>query len=160
MISPAARMAAHLKGRNVPELACLAKITPRQAANAIKGRPVATIPFMRLAVAAGFDPMPDLPHAPTAISDFDFDVLAIAFRIKRDINQHTERAAAKASGLSLASISRIENAHFVSVQVVITACRYLGVHVFGYLTAAPYPPISRVPPTETSLGARDWGRYE
>ena len=160
MISPAARMAAHLKGRNVPELACLAKITPRQAANAIKGRPVATIPFMRLAVAAGFDPMPDLSHAPTAISDFDFDVLAIAFRIKRDINRHTERAAARASGLSLASISRIENAHFVSVRVVITACYYLGVHVFGYLNPAPSTPISRVSRAETPMISGNFGIYE
>lgn len=155
VVNPHERLALFLKEQDLPQIGRLAHaagISVRQAANAIKGRPVSTIPYMRLAVVAGFDPMPELPHADTRPCDFDFQFMALAMRMRRELNGHGERDAAQISGLSLASVWRIENAHMVSVRIVILGCRYLGVHCFGYLNPVSVPDTSETS-TETPMAA-------
>ena len=111
-----------------------AGVSVMQLANAIMARPVSTVAYLRLCIAYGFDPLPDLPR-PLVVGPADFDptMLAIGFRIIRHNNAHSVRDAGKHLGVSAFTISRIENAHVMSIGVVLRACRYIGAHPYRYV---------------------------
>jgi DNA-binding XRE family transcriptional regulator len=132
MISPRERLAGALSIADVPNVATLAGITPRQAANAIKGRPTTATAYLRLCVACGLDPAPGLPYGAVVPSDFAFDFLGLAVRLTRRIRAHSDRDAAKVLGVAPATICRLERGDTVSIGVVLRACEYVGVHPFGY----------------------------
>ena len=142
--SPATRLAAELTKRQA-HLNCgyatQAGITTRQLANAICGRPVAANAYLRLSIALGFDPCPDLPHAlPAAPCDFDFPFFAMAFRIARGLKDHNDRQAAEAIEVSASTVCRIEAGQAVLIGVLIRACRYIGVSPLGYCHPKWRPP--------------------
>jgi len=139
---PPERLAIYLDGMKINQVAKLARqagISARQAANAMQGRPVAVSAFLRLCLAVGFDPLPSVPKPDDFgvitgnYGDFDFVRFALAFRIKRGLYGHTERQAGAAMERSAATISRIENAHELSIGVILRACWYCGTHPLGYL---------------------------
>lgn len=153
--SPADRLAILLQSlsyNDAGQLARLAKVTARQAANAQIGRPVATSGFLRLCVATGIDPLPSIQKpeewfiGPPRYTDFDFDRLAVALKIKRGLLGHSERDAAKAMDVAPATVSRVENVHKMSIGVVLKTCQYCGIHPFGLLN----PPKKAVVSRETS----------
>ena len=152
--SPATRLAAELNQRQA-HLNCgyatKAGITTRQLANAICGRPVTANAYLRLAVALGFDPCPDLPHEPLAgPCDFDYPFFAMAFRIARGLKGHNDRQAAEAIEVSASTVCRIEAAQAVLIGVLIRACRYIGCHPWGYCHAKWNPP-NTVEKTEKTI---------
>jgi hypothetical protein len=114
-----------------------AGVTPRQAANAISGRPVSAIAHLRLCASLGLDPLPQIAHPPVPPADFDAVVFALAFRLRRALLGHSERQAAAAMKVSPSTICRIENAHEMTITVVLKACRYVGGHPFTYFKVAP-----------------------
>ena len=57
---------------DVAQIAIRAGVSPRQMMNAQSGRPVATIAYLRICAAIGFDPLPAIPHPIPKPSDFDF----------------------------------------------------------------------------------------
>lgn len=129
-----ARAFARIEQAEIPSIAAKAGVSARQVSNLIVGRPVKTIAFLRLCVALGHDPLPHLPHSPLARpADFDFAMLAMGCVIRRGLNKHTIRDAADAMGISHVTVSRIENAHGMSIAVVLAVCRYVQVHPFNYL---------------------------
>lgn len=152
-ISPRERLAEALKGIDVPSAARTAGVTARQAANAIGGRPISTVAYLRLCMAMGHDPAPGhhlvVPNKP---SDFDFAFFAMDFKIARGLKRHTDRQAAKAIEVAPATICRIELGHIMSIGVVLRACAYIGLSPFSYCDA-PKVTVSRVAHTET-LGNR------
>jgi DNA-binding XRE family transcriptional regulator len=134
MISPRERLAGALATyADHVALAQAAGVSAREMANAIEARPVNAIAYLRLCVAANYDPLPELPHArPPKPSDFDFSFFAAGFLMRRAINGHTDRQAGKVIDVAPATICRIESANVMSIGVVMRACRYIGVHPYGY----------------------------
>jgi hypothetical protein len=138
-ISPRDALAAHLDALKPGECCDLASrcgISTKQAANALLGRPVATIPFLRISIATDFDPFPELPHERTPLGDFDFAAFATAFRLTRGILRLSERSSARFLNVSAATICRLENADPMFIGVILRACRFIGVHPFAYIGTA------------------------
>jgi hypothetical protein len=135
--TPRERLAAFLQAKGIKataEFAHKAGITTRHAANALTGRPVATVPYLRICAALGFDPLPELSYRIPEPADFDFAFFAMGFKIARGLKGDKDRTAADAiGGISASTICRIELAHIMGIGVVLRACRYIGLHPFGYL---------------------------
>lgn len=121
-------------GIEAPEhLAQSTDIPKRIAANALCGRPVATGSYLRICRAINFDPAPALGREAIHGSDFDFSFLAMGLKIRRGLNHHSDRAAAKAIGVKASTVCRAERGDYVGIEVVLKICRYVGVHPFGYM---------------------------
>src|SRR5580704_15541476 len=135
-LSPRERLAQALDPiGDYPRLAHKAGVTPREFLNAQTGRPCPTIPFLRICVTIQYDPMPSLPHLmPEKPSDFDFGFFSMAFRMKRAMNKDSEAAAALQLDFMPATIGRIERGDALLIGVIIKACKYVGIHPFGYLS--------------------------
>jgi hypothetical protein len=136
------------------QITAAAGITPRQAANAITGRPISAIAHLRLCASLALDPLPEIAHPFVPPADFDAVVFALAFRLRRVLLGHIEREAAAAMKVSPSTVCRIENAHEMTITVVLKACRYVGGHPFAYFRVAPSAGVSRETfsePTENVL---------
>lgn len=128
-----ARAFARIDQDQIPAVASAAGVSPRQVSNLIVGRPVKANAFLRLCAALNHDPLPELPHSPLIYpANFDHAMMAMGCKIKRGLNGHDLDAASKAIGFSRATISRVENAHVMSIGVVLKVCAYIGVHPFNY----------------------------
>jgi DNA-binding XRE family transcriptional regulator len=120
-------------GIAAPEITRQANVSLRIAANAICGRPVATISYLRICRAINFDPEPMLKTESARGPDFDFAFFAMGLYVRRRLNNHTERQAAKAIGVSPSTVCRAERREPMQIKVVLEICRYIGVHPFGYM---------------------------
>jgi hypothetical protein len=114
-----------------------ADVPLRVAANAICGRPVATVPYLRICRAIGFDPAPMLKMESGCGLDFDFAYLAMALKVKRGLNKHSDREAAKAIGIGASTVCRAERGEDIQIGSVLSICGYVGVHPFGYMSEPP-----------------------
>lgn len=124
-LTPAARKA----------LADKAGVSLRVLACAAGGRPVGVDSYLRLCNAAGIDPAPDLPKRKIAIGAFDHGTFALGINLRRRLNRHSERQAARAARIAPCVLYRAENRHPVSIENTLKLCRYLGVHPTGYVAA-------------------------
>ena len=99
------------------------------------GRPVTADAFLRICAALPFDPAPDIRNAPAGpvIGDFDHRTLGLGIRAKRFANKHSIRDGAKAIGVSVTTLSHMENGIPVSIENVLKGCRYVGAHPLGYV---------------------------
>jgi hypothetical protein len=140
-LSPRERLAQALQNvTDIARCAHRAGVTPREFANAQVKRPCPTIPFLRICVAIGHDPLPELPHKmPEKPSDFDFGFFSMAFRMKRAMLGLTEIGAGHALLVLPATIRRIERGDKLQISVVLRACVMIGVHPFGYLAVTDTP---------------------
>jgi DNA-binding XRE family transcriptional regulator len=125
------------------QIATTAGITSRQMANALHARPVNAVAHLRLCAALGFDPLPEIPHPMVSPADFDFVVLSLALRLRRRLNNQTQRECAKAVGTSAKTIVDMERARAHSIGVLLRTCVYVGVHPFGYFRPVKVPIVSR-----------------
>ena len=133
--SPAELLATALDNTLIPlsHLASKARITPFHAERAIRGRLVTTGPYLRLCVALGLNPLPEVPHAEPVLGDFDSVMLAMRLRLHRNFNDRSVVEAASESGLQIDSLSRLERADRMAIHYVLKACRYVGIHPFDLL---------------------------
>ena len=101
--SPAEALATALDNTLIPlsHLASKARITPFHAERAIRGRLVTTGPYLRLCVALGFNPLPEIPHAEPVLGDFDSVMLAMRLRLHRNFNDRSVVEAASDTGMRL-----------------------------------------------------------
>jgi len=118
---------------SVDELARVAHVPQRIAGNAMSGRPVATNSYLKICLAVGVDPAPTLKMEKSCGPNFDFAYFAFALKLRRGVNKHTAREAAKATGLSAPTICRAERGEPMQIGVVLALCAYIGVHPFGYM---------------------------
>lgn len=110
-----------------------ADVPLRVAANAICGRPVATISYLRICRAINFDPTPTLKMQIASGPDFDFAYLGMALKVTRGLNKQSHRAAAIAIGVGASTICRAERGEPMAIGIVLSICAYVGVHPFGYM---------------------------
>jgi hypothetical protein len=114
-------------------LARKADIPTRIAANAICGRPVATVSYLKICRAIDFDPAPMLKMESGCGPDFDFSYLGMGLKMRRGLNKHNDRQAAKAIGVGASTICRAERGEPMQIGVTLGICAYIGVHPFGYM---------------------------
>jgi hypothetical protein len=123
------------RGRDALEgLATEAGVPFAAASNAWHARPVNTVQFLRLCIALGLNPMPEIATTmPGKPADLDRSLLGAGLKIRRGLNDHSLRDAADSVGVAHSTIRRMEAGDAVSIAAVLGACRYVGVHPFGYL---------------------------
>jgi hypothetical protein len=118
------------------DLPVRAGVTARQLANAEMARPVATIPYLRLCMTIGYDPLPGfLLVTPQEPRDFEFHYFALAFKVIRGVKRHTHRQAAREIDVSASTVCRIERGDAMFIGVVLRACNYMAKHAFLFCTA-------------------------
>lgn len=154
------RLLALTNGGNRDKLAGIAVkagIGSRQMANAITRRPVATDAYLRICAAIGMDPQnpkagqrrPPCPEPGTFLPKF----LGISFAMRRRLNGHSMRQAAKDCGLSASTLARIEAGQECGIGVVLKACAYCRRHPFEFVGHFPHVTINV--PRETQVSITD-----
>ena len=136
--SPREQLADTLSVRDdIGAIALRAGVDARQAANALKARPVETRAFLRLCLASGHDPLPEYPWPDTKVwpqpASFDAPFFGMAIYLFRGANKHSHRQAAKLIDISPATLCRLEKGDRMSVGVVLRAALYAPIHPFAYL---------------------------
>jgi transcriptional regulator with XRE-family HTH domain len=124
----------HLKPLSYEALLDIAEragVTPRIAANAQRGEKVCADSYLRISNASGFDPVTGGRITPSVVGGFNLNLLARDVRFKRALDK--QRAVAQDMGVSRVAICRLEKAHTTSLETVLKACAYLGVHPFEYM---------------------------
>jgi hypothetical protein len=97
--------------------------------------------------------MPELVHImPEKPSDFDFGFFSMAFQMKQAMRGDTDAAAARHMGFMPATIRRIERGDALLIGVILTVCKYIEMHPFGYLSVSETPsrPIEKPKPARVS----------
>lgn len=98
---------------------------------AAHGRPVSVNHYLRLAVAAGFDPFIEgRTIEPFRIGSFHKARFGDVVRHIRTERALKIREGAKHFGVSIRALSYIENGHDVCIDTVLTVCRAIGIHPF------------------------------
>lgn len=138
--SPAAILARALKGCDDATLRQLAKragVTPEnvvRASNGSKGRRPGANDFVRLCAVLGLDPGTGDKRKPWRPADLESKMLAIAVKMRRYELGEGVRGAARKMGISISTLSRIENGSPRSFECVRAVCRYLGLSPNLYVT--------------------------
>lgn len=116
-------------------LAQSAGVSERTVSYARAGRPISAEDYLRLCANLLLDPAPEIPGGLVLarVGAFDHATLGMGLRIVRGLKGHSIRRGAATSGLSVTTLSRLENGNVVSIANVLKACRYVGVHPFGYV---------------------------
>jgi hypothetical protein len=145
--TPRERLAAFLQAKGIKataEFAHKAGITTRHAANALTGRPVATIPYLRICAVLKFDPCPELPYRMPEPADFDFAFFAMGFKMARWLKGDAETKAASAIHIKESTLDGIELGHAMYIGVVLRSCQYIGKSPFSFFRGpVPYLDVSR-----------------
>jgi len=130
--SPVSALATALKRLNDADVALACVVTRRTVTSATKRRPITADHYFRLCAFAGVDPVSGWDIAPRAPGPFDQGLFSLGVALRRMLNGHSLRQAGKAMGISYASVERIEDHKAVSIETTLAACKYVGVHPFGY----------------------------
>lgn len=117
-------------------LAKSAGVTPEnvmRAANGSRGRRPNVNDYVRLCAVLGIDPVTGAKQAPWVPQDLHASTLAIAVRMRRIERGDSNRLAARKIGVSISTLSRIENGNPRSFECVRAACKYIGLDPRLYL---------------------------
>lgn len=140
MTSPAVILAKALpKPRESEALRDLAKragVEHVSASRAAKGRPIAADAYLRLCAVVGIDPIGGKRIAPQVPGVFVRSQLGMASYMRRLQNKHALRTAAAIVGISYSSLYRLEHDEVVSIETVLAACRYVGMHPFDFIAVS------------------------
>lgn len=146
MTSPAAilakAIAAFATGDKFKALVLRSGVRPkaiRHAINGAKGHPTDAGDYLRLCAAIGIDPMDghrDTSHVP---GELDRKLFAAGVRLTRYGRKQTMRDAAKEMGMSATTLCMIENGMVRSIDSMLAACRYVGVHPCHYVLRETEP---------------------
>lgn len=115
----------------------------KSATRFLAGSPVNATDFLRLCALHGINPRTGEVTASNGAvfdADFSFDLLGAGLAIKRHSVERgkasigiSQRVLARRIGLSLATVVRIEQGKPVSIESVLKACAFIGVHPFHYM---------------------------
>lgn len=122
---------------DIDTLALFADVSAKIINRATAGRDVSADHHFKLCAALGFDPfIKDREFAPFTLGGFDRKGFGRAIRSARTFGKNLQiRPAAKAIGISSRALSFIENGRVVSVDAILAACRWSGLHPFGFAKA-------------------------
>lgn len=121
--------------RKLAERACVTMEEIRRAYSCAHGRSMPADVHLRLCLAIGIDPVDGHTMQPQPPRGIAAHSLAIALQQKRIERNHDNRTAARIMGISISTLSRLENAKVRSIDSMIAVCRYIGKNPFDYLNA-------------------------
>ena len=161
-MTPAAVLAKALRECNLKcsrdRIVALAKeqgITPAIAGRAFAGRPVNAADHLLLCAVFYIDPYgTDFHRWPAPECRFDHTVMGMGLRMRRFLSGDSNAEVAWATGVSTATISRIEHGEPVSIASVLTVCKYIKVHPLDYFAPLKPGPLTVRVPRETSPASR------
>jgi hypothetical protein len=105
----------------------------RHVFRARAGKPINAGAFLALCGAIGVDPVDCSPRAPRRVSArIEWRLVGAGLRIVRLVLRQDQRSAAKAIGISAATLCRVEAGDAVSVQTLLAVCAFIGVHPEHY----------------------------
>jgi DNA-binding Xre family transcriptional regulator len=110
----------------------------RHAINGAKGHATDAGEHLRLCAVVGIDPIDghrDTSHQP---GELDRKLFAMGVRMRRYQRKQSIREAAREIGISVTTVSRIENGKVRGIDSMLAACRYIGVHPFHYVAASGF----------------------
>jgi transcriptional regulator with XRE-family HTH domain len=120
------------------EIADRAGVGRRQALLARAGKPIGAGAHLALCGAIGIDPMDGAPcPSRTVPPHIAWWLVAAALFITRTSRRLDQRRAAQITGMSAATVCRLEAGKPVNIVNLVKACRFIGVHADGY--AVPLP---------------------
>lgn len=100
---------------------------------AAKGRPISVNHYLRLAAALGFDPFIEgRTVEPFRIGSFHKARFGEVVRHIRQERAMRIREGAQRFGVSIRTLSYIENGNDVCIDTVLTVCRSIGIHPFMF----------------------------
>lgn len=105
----------------------------RRAQGGARGRITGARIYIRLCLTLGIDPIDGRAITPEPPRDIAAHNLAIAIRMRRIALRHNIREGAEVMGISITTLSRIENGNMRSIDTMLAACRYIGKHPFDCL---------------------------
>lgn len=134
--APADWLAAELRGRNAVEVARGSRVTPRAVRHAMRSRQVGAGNFLKLCAFLGVDPVTGERRPPREIGELLWWFLAAGVFCTRGLRRLSLRDAAPHVGVSYSTLSRLECRMPVSVDAFLAACRFVGVHPYGFTGVA------------------------
>lgn len=110
------------------------------ARRAAKGIPINVDSYLKLCGAIGIDPVTGKARQPLRHNDLDWKRLGRELRQRRTAREQSVREAAKHIGISISTISRIENdgnrasplSRSQNIESALAVCGYLGTHPYDY----------------------------
>jgi DNA-binding Xre family transcriptional regulator len=97
------------------------------------GKPINAGAFVALCGAVGIDPVDGSARPPRQVpSRIAWPMVGAGLRIMRRLRHQDQRAAAKAIGISAATLCRVEAGDSVSVETLLAVCAFIGVHPEHY----------------------------
>ena len=95
---------------------------------------IAAADFVRLCAQVGLDPLSGKRIAPSQNPGrLCVQLIGAGCAMQRELKSLSLRAAAAETGLSPATLSRIEKALPTSIESILAACEFIGVHPFQYM---------------------------
>jgi DNA-binding XRE family transcriptional regulator len=105
----------------------------RQIFRARAGKQINAGAFLALCAVIGIDPVNGLPRPVRVVpSSIAWPMVGAALRIARRLRHHDQRSAAQVIGMSAATVCRIEAGDPVSIESLLSVCRFIGVHPDHY----------------------------
>jgi transcriptional regulator with XRE-family HTH domain len=130
-----------------------AGVSPKLVSLARAGKPINAGAYLAVCGATGINPVDGKPRPVKQLKpSLVWWQLSAALYITRSLKKLDQRAAAKAIGVSPATVCRLERSQPVSIGVLIKICAFIGVHPDGYTAPLVCPPeiVPRETRTETS----------
>jgi DNA-binding Xre family transcriptional regulator len=141
------------------KLADHAGIDRRQASLARAGKPITAGAYLALCGRVGIDPMDGTVRVPKTVSPHvEWWLVAAGLYITRGLRRLDQRRAAKAIGMSPATVCRLEGCKPISIGNLVKVCRFIGVHPDGYTVphaAGACDGVSRETTTETRCSSAE-----
>jgi DNA-binding XRE family transcriptional regulator len=91
--------------------------------------------YLALCGVLGLDPVDGSPRPVKRVaSRVVWPMVGAGLRIVRRLRDQDQRSAAKAIGISAATLCRVEAGDAVSIETLLSVCRFIGVHPDHYST--------------------------
>jgi hypothetical protein len=99
------------------------------------GKPINAGAYLALCGAVGVDPLDGSPRPPKRVSTgVAWPMVGAGLKIVRQLRDQDQRSAAKAIGISAATLCRVEAGDAVSVETLLAVCKFIGIHPDHYST--------------------------
>lgn len=135
-----------LDGEAERRLAATAGVSLRVWRRAACAHPVAADAHMAICAVLFLDPVwLKASTAPRPAGPVCWATLGAGVRVTREMRGHGVREAAKAAGVSAATVSRCENGRVLSFDALARLAAYVGPHPHGYTVASTGQPAAAPP---------------
>lgn len=137
------------------DLSDLAGVSPAAVACAWAGRKVGAQNYLLLCAVAGIDPLTGSASEPTSLAGFviDWRALSASCFLTRAARRLSIRTAAILAGVSVATISRLECGHPLSVESILSICRFVGLPPAAFLRFTGNTHCNALQEAKISIGA-------